>query len=194
MSSNSTPAATEILARAVNGDANAVAALTPLVYNELQRLAHYFLRSDQHITLQTTAVVHEAFLRLVGQKEQPDWSSRAHFMAVAAKAMRSVLLDHARARSAQKRGGGAARVVFDEALRALDERGFDYLELEEALNELARHDERKARLVELKFFAGQTTEDAARFLEISVPTAEREWRFARAWLTSRLAGSERSAS
>ncbi len=175
-----------LLTQAAAGRSDALAQLVPLVYNELQRLAHHILRSEPHSTLQTTAVVHEAFLKLVRADARTHWESRSHFMCVAAKAMRSVLVDHARSRQAQKRGGGAQRVLFDEAVQALGQQGVDMLDLDEMLDALSQQDARKGRLVELRFFAGLTMAEAAQTLDISVPTAEREWRVARAWLTSRL--------
>lgn len=164
------------------GDRAALDQLVPLVYEELRRLAHHYMkRQNDRVALQTTAVVNEALARMLGAGAL-GWESRAHFLGIAAKAMRNVLVDYARQRSAAKRGGGREAVLFDEALAAMSESGVDVLALNEALQALAAVDERKARLVELRFFAGQPMEEAARALGISIATAERDWRLARAWL------------
>jgi RNA polymerase sigma factor (TIGR02999 family) len=177
----------ELLARVDRGDERASAALMELVYGELRALAATYARSQQagH-TLQPTALVHEAFLKLVDQPLE-SWESRAHFFAVAAKAMRQVLTDHARARATRKRGGDEwQRVTLDD--RAITSSGgdVDLIALDDALTELAQYDERKHRVVELRFFGALTVEETARILGLSTTTIESEWRAARAWLAMKL--------
>lgn len=169
------------------GDRAALEALLPAVYGELRHQAerHMRLQRADH-TLQATALVHEAYLRLVNQ-QGTEWRSRAHFFGVAAKAMRSILVDHARARQASKRGAGAARLTLSEGESVPDQTpAVDVLELEEALQRLAEFDPAKARLVELRYFAGLTIEEAAEVLEISPATLKRQWSTARAWLRREL--------
>jgi RNA polymerase sigma factor (TIGR02999 family) len=179
----------QLLAEAGQGERNALDRALPLIYNELQRLAHHFLHQRRRgATFQTTAVVNEALLRMLGA-ETP-WESRRHFLGIAGKAMRSVLVDHARERNASKRGGGRTPVLIDEALAVMAQRGVDVLALDDALRRLSDQDERKARLVELRFFAGLSMEDAARALGISIATAERDWKLARAWLARELRDAE----
>ena len=165
-----------------NGDQGALDELLPLVYQELHRLAHRHLgRERGGHTLQTTALVHEAYLRLIDQKEA-QWQNRAHFFAVAATLMRRILVDHARARQYQKRGGGAQQVTFDEALEVSDERAAEVVALDEALTALAEFDERKSRLVELRFFGGLSIEETAEVLQVSPGTVMRDWTLAKTWL------------
>lgn len=165
------------------GDRSALDQLLPTIYDELRRLARSQLAREQpgH-TLQTTALVHEAFLRLVDAR-QIRWDSRAHFFGITARLMRQILVDHARTRDAAKRGGGVANVPLDEALdvatRAL--RG-DLLALDEALQRLERIDQRHSRIVELRFFGGLTVEETAAVLDLSPTMVKREWTLARAWL------------
>lgn len=172
---------TTILNAVHAGDPVSMSQLLPLVYDELKRLANTFMKGQSagH-TLTATALVHEAYLRLVDDKTT--WQGRGHFFAVAAKAMRSILVDHARHKRAQKRGGHAERVPLDDAIARFEERSLDLIALDEALSRLANLDERKSRLVELRFFAGLSMEDASRALDISLATAERDWALARAWL------------
>lgn len=158
--------------------------LLPLVYNELRRLAAARLaRESRDYTLQPTALVHEAWIRL-GSDHQPAWQNRAHFFAAAAEAMRRILIDAARRRQAVRHGGGLERVdVADSALQiAAPGRDEELLAVHEALDGLAKEDARKAELVKLRYFAGMTLEEAADALGVSVPTAKRDWAFARAWL------------
>ncbi|NOT44748.1 MAG: RNA polymerase subunit sigma-70 [Acidobacteria bacterium] len=173
------------------GDEEALPLLLPLVYDELRRIAARRLHHEPSgHPLQATALVHEAYLRLVGQHEVR-WKNRSHFFAVAAQAMRRVLVDHARARLAGKRGGVQARVPLDDVVVASEPPPGDLVALDEALDRLARHDPHQARLVELRFFAGLTVEETADVLGISDTTVKREWRMARAWLhreMSRTAG------
>ncbi len=173
---------TELLVAWGHGDERALEQLMPLVYEELRRLAHRHLgRERAGHTLQTTALVHEAYLRLVDQKET-HWQNRAHFFAVAARMMRRILVDYARARGFAKRGGGAQQVSLDEAMVVSDERAADVVALDEALNELAEFDERKSRMVELRFFGGLSIEETAEVLGVSPGTVMRDWTLAKAWL------------
>jgi RNA polymerase sigma-70 factor, ECF subfamily len=165
-----------------NGDEAALARLTPLVYDELRRLAGGYLRRERagH-TLQATALVHEAYLRLIGQQHL-DWQSRAHFFGVAAQVMRHVLVDQARSRRAAKRGGGEALLPLDEAADCASEPAAEVIALDDALKSLARIDERKSRVVELRYFGGLTEEETAEVLGVSPATVRRESRLAEAWL------------
>lgn len=172
---------TQLLVRWKKGDEQALRELVPIVYDELRRLAHYHLQSERpDHTLESTALVHEAYVRLIGS--QPvDLHNRTHFMAVASRLMRQILVDYARARKAVKRDGGC-RVSFDQALDLPMESDEDLLALDRALNELARIDERQARIVELKFFGGLSSSSAASALSVSRATVDREWAVARLWL------------
>jgi RNA polymerase sigma factor (TIGR02999 family) len=164
------------------GDRSALEQLSPLVYNELRKLAgSYLRRALPGQTLQPTALVHEAYLKLVDQT-QIRWENRGHFFGIAAQAMRQILVDHARSQNAAKRGGGAARVELDESMAALPERDSDLLALDDALQELARIDPKKSQLIELRFFGGLSVEETAEVMGISVATVGREMRMARAWL------------
>ena len=162
--------------------------LLPLVYQELRRLAAGYLRREKPgQTLQPTALVHEAYLRLM--KDRPDrWQNRAHFCAIAAHSMRQILIERARARGAVKRGGARPRVTLDEALVAGEDRSIDLLALDEALERLAQLDPEQARLVELRFFGGLTVEETAEAMDISPATVKRHWTVAKAWLTRELEG------
>lgn len=164
------------------GDASALELLTPIVYDELRRLAASYLRRerDGH-TLQPTALLHEAYVKLANQANQ-DWKSRAHFFGVAAHLMRQILVDHARSRNRVKRGAGVVNVQINEAIDAAQERPEVLVELDDALNELAKFDARKAKVVEMRFFAGMSIEETAEALSISVATVGREQRMAEAWL------------
>jgi len=188
--SDPSPAAhevTRLLHQISGGDASAVERLVPMIYAELRQIAERAMRHERSDhTLQPTALVHEAFLRLVG-KPDLSWESRAHFLNIAAQAMRRVLLMHARERRAGKRGGGLDRVTLDEQLVGSAERGVDLIGLDESLERLAAVFPRKARVVELRFFAGLGIEETARVLEISPATVKREWDFARAWIRRDLA-------
>ena len=165
------------------GDPTAARRLLPLVYDELRRLAAARLAGEKAgLTLQATDLVHEAYLRLVGDDGGPPWDGRGHFFAAAAEAMRRILVDAARRKAALKRGGGLARVDLDEAAAIVPETREDLVALDEALGKLARLDPVKAELVTLRYFAGLTVEQAARVLGISTTTAERYWAYARAWL------------
>lgn len=157
--------------------------LMPLVYDELHRQAANFLRKERpgH-TLQATALINEAYLKLIGRME-PNWQNRAHFFAAAARAMREILIDYAKAKRRSKRGGPGIKLSLEEAtLVAGDETGVDLIALDEALNRLARRDEQEARVVELRYFSGLSLEETAEALHISRATAARDWEAARAWL------------
>ena len=160
----------------------------PALYSELRRLASSYLRRERsEHTLQTTALVHEAYLRLVGQK-QVRWENRDQLMGVAAQLMRRILVDHSRAHRAAKRGGHEERIVLDEALIVSKERGADVIAVDEALTRLAKFDASSAQLIELRFFAGLTIEEAARVLGISSTTAKRNWNVAKGWMARELRG------
>ncbi len=178
--------ATVMLSRSVGGDENAAARLIDLTYERLRQLAAGYLRRERpDHTLQATALVHEAYVRLV-DPEKVSWQGRTHFLAIAAHEMRRVLVNHARERNRLKRGGGRARVVLDEALLPTGDRGVDTLDLDEALEDLSALDERQGQIVVLRFFAGLTVEEVAARLGSSAKTVEKDWRFARAWLHKRL--------
>jgi RNA polymerase sigma factor (TIGR02999 family) len=173
---------TQLLVDWRNGDQAALGKLMPLVYDELRRLAEHYLRRERpDHTLQATALVHEAYLRLV-DKDHPNWQNRAHFFAVAAQLMRRILVDHARRHHYVKRGGGAPNVSLDEAIMVSNERGAELIALDEALTGLAAMDERKSRVIELRFFGGLTVEDTAEVMDLSTATVINETRLARAWL------------
>ena len=162
--------------------------MLPVVYEELHRLAsHYLSREASGHTLQPTALVNEAYLRLVDQR-QVDWRNRAQFLGVAASLMRRILVNHARDRAAQKRGGGAQQVSLSLLEAPSGRPDVDLIALEDALDRLATRDARKSRVVELKFFGGLTSDEIAEVLEVSVATVEREWSFARAWLYDAIEG------
>ena len=164
------------------GDESALDALAPLVYDELHKLAHHYMRREGrgHI-LQTTAVIHEAFLRLV-RSRSADWEDRTHFFGICARLMRQVLVDFARTQKSQKRGGEVVRLEFEDAPELPAERDIDLLALDEALASLSRVDARKGRIVELRFFGGLSVEETAEVLKVSPDTVTRDWRLARAWL------------
>jgi RNA polymerase sigma factor (TIGR02999 family) len=186
MTSPSQHDVTQLLIAWSDGDESALEKLTPLVDRELNRLAHHYMRQESagH-TLQTTALVNEAFLKLVDQKHVR-WKNRSHFFALSAKLMRRILVDHARSRKYAKRGGDAIRISFDELNFAAASRGDDLVELDEALEKLFAIDERKGRVVELRFFGGLSVEETAEALEISAVTVMREWSMAKAWLYNSL--------
>jgi len=165
------------------GDQQALDELLPIVYGELRRLAqHYLSRERPDHTLQPTALVHEAYLRLVDQRGIA-WQNRAHFFGVAARLMRRILVDYARRRRAAKRGGGAPKITLDRVAAGSQDRPEDVLALDEALTRLAQLDPRQQRIVELRYFSGLTVEDIAETLGISPATVKREWSIARAWLS-----------
>jgi RNA polymerase sigma factor (TIGR02999 family) len=175
---------TRILSAIEQGDPQAAEQLLPLVYDELRRLAAQKLAKEKPgQTLQATALVHEAYLRLVDAKQAQHWHSRRHFFGAAAEAMRRILIDRARRKLAARHGGGAKHVAADEIeIAAPEHKDDEVLAVHEALDALAAHDARKAELVKLRYFAGLTIDEAAEILGISAPTAKRDWTYARAWL------------
>jgi RNA polymerase sigma factor (TIGR02999 family) len=181
---------TQILHALAKGDPSAADQLLPLVYDELRQLAaHRLAQQTPGQTLQPTALVHEAYLRLVGDPEGDDWDSRGHFFAAAAEAMRRILVENARRKQAVKHGGGRRRLPLAEFHR-VTESPDDLLDLDDALTRFTAQEPDKARLVQLRFFAGLSTPEAAAALGISVATAERWWAYARAWLFDELRGDE----
>ncbi|WP_228486700.1 sigma-70 family RNA polymerase sigma factor [Paludibaculum fermentans] len=175
-------AVTRLLRQWQSGEANALEELTPLVYHELRRIASGFLRREREgHTLQPTALLHEAYLRLVDQREK-DWKSRAHFYGVAAHLMRLILVDYARSKARLKRGGEVQRVEWNEAISSSAERPALLATLDDALSELEKLDPRKGRVVELRYFGGLSVEETAEVLGISTATVGREQRMAEAWL------------
>jgi RNA polymerase sigma factor (TIGR02999 family) len=178
----STQDVTHLLIQWSKGDAAALDALMPLVYEELRRLAqHYLSREKPGHTLSSTALVHEAYLRLITQRDVT-WQNRAHFFGVASRMMRRILVDHARRHGYAKRGGGAMTLALDEAIEAEKPREIDLVALDDALETLAKLDERQSRMVELRFFGGLSIEETSEALGVSAPTVKREWATARAWL------------
>ena len=177
---------TQLLANWSQGDRDALEKLTPLVYEELRRLAHHYMEGQpaDH-TLQTTALVSEAYLRLADQTK-PSFTNRSHFLSVAAKAMRQILVNHAKAKQSQKRGAGSSKVELDEAALVSPEQTQAILDVDEALERLATLDSRKAQVVELRYFGGLKQDEIADVLKISAVTVRRDWVFARAWLYSEL--------
>jgi RNA polymerase sigma factor (TIGR02999 family) len=181
---------TRILNAIDQGDPHAASQLLPLVYDELRKLAAQKLaREASGQTLDATALVHEAYLRLVGQGDEPHWNSRGHFFAAAAEAMRRILIDNARRKRRPKHGGGRQRIELEEAIPAQESR-HDLLALDEALTRLAEQEPVKAQLVHLRYFAGLSLEEAAACLGISPATAKRYWAVARAWLYAALADED----
>jgi RNA polymerase sigma factor (TIGR02999 family) len=173
---------TQILHEWKNGDKTAVDRLFPLVYDDLKRQAKNYLHKERsNHTLQPTALVHEAYLRLV-KLEQMDWTDRAHFYALSATMMRRILVDHAREATADKRGGEMKRVTLENLPIANEQKIVDLLELDEALIKLAQIDQRKASVVELKFFGGLSQKEIAEVLDITEKTVQRDWQFAKLWL------------
>lgn len=185
--------ATRLLERASHGDARAASKLMPLVYDELRRLAAGYLRRErQGQTLQATALVHEAYVRLVQPGEHP-WHGRTHFLAIAAISMRQILVDRARRRGAAKRGGGAQRITLDDAILPAPQAdaAIDLVALDDALTRLAALDPMQARIVELRYFGGLTVEEAAEVVGVSPATLKRHWTLARAFLKKALDGAPR---
>jgi RNA polymerase sigma factor (TIGR02999 family) len=178
---------TRILSAIEQGDPKAAGELLPLVYDELRKLAAARLADEKPgQTLQSTALVHEAYLRLVGDGQPADWDGRGHFFAAAAEAMRRILIDRARSKATAKRGGGLRRIDIEQASAADGGREAELLALDDALTELERHDPQAARLVKLRYFAGLSHQQAAQDLGITRRAADRLWSLARAWLYQRL--------
>ncbi len=191
MHRNASTEVTMLLGRWRGGDRQALDLLIPLVYEELKRIAQHYLRSERpgH-TLQSTALVHEAYVRLINQ-DLPQWQNRAHFFAVAAQLMRQILVDHARAYRADKRGGGVCKLALEDAHEDAQPMEVDIVALDDALKTLSTMDPQQGKVVELKFFAGLSNEDTAEALGISSSTVKRDWTTARAWLYREL---DRSAA
>jgi len=185
---------TQLLRKWSSGDEKALDRLVPIVYKELRRLAHYHLEreADGH-TLQSTALVHEVYLRLCAHAE-PRWENRAHFFAVAARMMRRILVDQARRRLAGKRGGKMPRLNLDDVPDLSSKRDSELVALDEGMNTLAEIDPRKARVIELRFFGGLSVEETAEVLKVSPHTVRRDWKLARAWLLAGLGGKNQHGS
>ena len=178
---------TQLLHDWIDGDEQSLETLTPLVYEQLRRIAENAFRGERpNHTLQATALVHEAYARLVGA--DVEWRDRSHFYALAARMMRRILVDHANARSAAKRGGGLRNVTLDESVLVSPDTSDEILEMHEALNELAEQDSRKAEILELHYFGGLTYDEMGSVLGLSSSTLDRDMRFAKAWLRARLDG------
>jgi len=177
-----------------NGDQRSLEQLTPLVYSELRRLADRYLRRERpgH-TLQSTALVHEAWMKLIDQRSV-QWQNRAHFFGVAAQLIRRILVDYARTRHAAKRGSHACKLSLDEAIAVPQKRDLDVVALDDALSGLAKLDEQQSRIVELRFFAGLSIEETAEVLHISPATVKRDWVAAKAWLYREMSGKAEGAS
>jgi len=185
---------TQLLVDWSNGDEQALEKLLPLVNSELRRLAsHYMRRESPGHTLQTSALVNEAYLRLIDQ-QQVRWQNRAHFFGIAAQLMRRILIDHARRHHYAKRGGGAPQVSLDETAVVSQERAAELIAVHEALEQLATFDPRKSRIVELRFFGGLNLDETAEVMELSPRTVQREWRAAKAWLYRMLSPEENHAT
>jgi RNA polymerase sigma-70 factor (ECF subfamily) len=187
MTQTETHELTQLLVDWSNGDTAALEKLLPLIDQELRRLAHrYMSRERVGHTLQTTALVNEAFVRLVN-RTNVNWQNRAHFFGIAASLMRTILVDHARSHACAKRGGGAFNLELDETMIVSKQKASEVLALDDALNELARLDPQQSRVVELRFFGGLTVEETAEVLHVSPATIKREWSTAKAWLYHELA-------
>jgi RNA polymerase sigma factor (TIGR02999 family) len=179
---------TRLLADWRNGDKTALDQMTPILYEELRRLARYFLASERsNHTLQATALVHEAYLRLIDQRSV-DWRNRAHFLAVAANMMRRILINHAEARNAAKRNGGAEALALEDALGVFTDPRIDMLELNRSLERLTSLDPQQGRVVELRYFGGLSIDETAEVLGISAATVKREWSTAKVWLLHQMEG------
>ena len=179
---------TALLLRWSNGDKEALDSLIPMIYPELRRIARLHMRKENlRHTLQTSALINEAYVRLVDQRSVA-WQDRAHFFAVAARVMRHVLIDHARKYTYAKRGGGAQRVTMESVVIATEDRAAEFIALDDALNQLAEIDPRKSKIVELRFFGGLTVEETAQVMNLSEITVKRDWRLARAWLLRAIGG------
>jgi RNA polymerase sigma factor (TIGR02999 family) len=184
---------TELLLAWSRGDESALEKLIPLVHAELRRLAkRYMGRERAGHTLQTTALINEAYLRLIHSKNVR-WQNRAHFFAVSAQLMRRILVDFARSRHYQKRGGGAQKVSLDQALEISDEKGAELIALDDALSALDKLDARKSQVVELRFFGGLSVEETAEVLKVSPDTIMRDWKMAKVWLLRAMSGEKNEA-
>ena len=188
MAESPSPAISQLLAKWNDGDQEALRALVPLLYDDLRRVAHQYLRKARpgH-TLQTTALVHEAYMRLE-QQHAPQFQNRDHFVAVCALLMRQILVGYERTRRAEKRGGGATTLALDDASQPTKQRAVDLIALDDALNGLARLDRQQSQIVELRFFGGLSIEQTAELLDLSPATVKRHWATARVWLHRELSG------
>lgn len=189
MTNVDSPGITQLLVEWGNGDQSALENLIPLVYDELRQMAkRYMRRQPSGRTLQTTELIHEAYLKLARQNPH-HWQNRMHFFAVASQVMRHILVDYARAKSNKKRGGWQERITLDEGMISASQRAEEMVALDEALLQLEAMDERKSKIVELKYFGGLTTEEIADFLKVSPKTVKRDWQFSRTWLLRTLSNS-----
>ena len=188
MTRNSTESVEQLVQRAGEGDEKAASELMPVVYDELRRLAGAYMRRERPgQTIQPTALVHEAYLRLLRDKKQ-DWKGRTHFLAIAATSMRQILVERARAKRAEKRGGSKDPITLDEATLADDGQPLELMVIDEALNKLSEFDPQQARIVELRFFGGLTIDETAHALGVSPATVKRGWTLAKAWLRREVRG------
>lgn len=186
------PNITTLLNEFAGGNKRVIDTLMSMLYQELRRMARRELRNEkQNATLRTTALIHEAYLKLIDQN-QTSWQNRAHFLAVASQAMRRIIIDYARAQSAKKRGGGLVAVTFDEEIHSEPMMSAELVELDVALEELAKLNLRQAQVVEYAFFGGLTHDEIAAALNVSLPTVRRDWRLAKAWLSRRLRDTQSS--
>ncbi len=177
---------TQLLVDWGNGNQSALSQLMPVVYQELRKIANSYLRNERAShTLQPTALIHEAYMRLIDQS-LPQWQNRKHFYGVAAQLMRQILVEHARAQASQKRGGGAQKIALDETLNYTQDKAGELLALDDALTSLAQFDERKSRVIELRYFGGLSMEETAEVMNVSLSTIVREQRLAQAWLRATL--------
>ena len=180
---------TQLLLKWSQGEQGAIDELLPLVYRELHKIAHRYLNKERgEHTLQTTALVHEAYIKLIDQN-RVQWQNRAHFYGIAAQMMRRILVDYARSRNYAKRGGGTIEIPLDEALTVSNTRNAELIALDEALDQLSEFDKRKAQIVELRCFGGLTVEEAAEVLDVSPGTIVRDWTLAKAWLRREISHS-----
>ena len=189
MNDNAPNEITQMLIELTDGNKDVVNQILPHIYDELRRLAGSYLRRERSDhTLQPTALVHEAYMKLIDQK-QVQWQNRAHFFGIAAQVMRRILMDHARKHKADKRGGDAEKLPLEEEILIVShDRSAELVALDDALETLAKLDEQKARIVELRYFGGLSIEETAEVMGVSVPTINRQWRMAKAWLYSEVAG------
>jgi len=177
---------TQLLQSSIEGNRDALDQLLPLVYDELRRVArHQISKERANHTLQATALVNEAYMKLIGQ-HSVDWQNRAHFFSIAAETMRRILVNHAVERNAQKRGGGMTLLSLDDEIDFIHQRDLDMLALDEALKKLEEFDQTQAKIIELKFFGGMTNQEIASVMDVSESTVKREWRMAKAWLQTKI--------
>ena len=182
MDSNQPENFTRLIQEYSNGNKRALNEILPLIYDELKKISSRYLREEyRNHTFQTTELVHEAYIKLIGD-QNVSWENRAHFFGIAAQSMRQILVDHARKRNAKKRGGGQINLSIDEILKVSEKADEQVLNLDEALKKLEAVDKRAAKIVELRYFSGLTIEETAKVLNISPSTAKRDWNFAKAWL------------